>query len=262
MESIVHVMRTRNVDRDAPRSPRRRWLVVMTIAVGVPTIGLAAFIVFVRVATYPPDPVALEAALSSSTVNVRSDRRYWLIEPVARPAGDSLEPLIYYPGGLVAPESYLRTLVLLSERTGRTVYLVRAPFNAAIFDVDAAQRIIDRYGLKAPIVGGHSLGGISACRFVSGNPEVVSSLLLLGSYCDRDLTTSGLRVISLMGMEDRIINRDNYRAARANLPADAIIADIAGLNHSAFGEYGLQRGDGSSTTSTDRVVELIAGGLR
>lgn len=56
-----------------------------------------------------------------------------MIEPKAPEApGDSEAPVIYYPGGLVAPESYLRALVLLAERTGRVVYLARAPFNAAI----------------------------------------------------------------------------------------------------------------------------------
>lgn len=245
---------------------RRRLAVIAAIALGVPAIGLPAFAVYVRVATYAPEPVALETALAHPTVEVERERSHWVIEPEGWRAGGAAEtpvaPIIYYPGGLVAPESYLRALVLLAERTGRVVYLVRAPFNAAIFDVGAAQRIIDRYGLARPIVGGHSLGGISACRFASANPEAVSGLLLLGSYCDRDLTASGLHVSSVMGDRDRIINRDNYLEAGGNLPADAIVVDVPGLNHSAFGDYGLQRDDGPSALTMDRVVELIAEGLR
>ena len=151
--------------------------------------------------------------------------------------------------------------MLLADQTGRVIYLVRAPFNAAIFDVGAARRIIDRYGLERPVVGGHSLGGISACRFASANPASVSGLLLLGSYCDRDLTTSRVLVHSVMGDEDRIINRDNYLNARGKLPADASVLDVPGLNHSAFGDYGLQTNDGPSRLTMDRVVELIAMGL-
>ena len=249
---------------EAPASRRgRRFAVAAAIALGVPTIGLLAFALYVRVATYQPEPDALEAALAHPTVSVRSEGRHWVIEPGERAVdGEAGAPLIYYPGGLVSPESYLRLLVLLAERTGRVVYLVRAPFNAAIFDVGAAHRIIDRYGLEQPVVGGHSLGGISACRFAGANPESVSGLLLHGSYCDRDLTASGLRVHSVMGDEDRIINRDNYRQARGSLPADATVVDVPGLNHSAFGDYGLQRDDGPASLATEHVVELVAEGLR
>lgn len=256
-------MNRSETERAEPRSRRRRWpAVVGVVALAAVAIGFLGFVVYVRVATYPADRAALQAALTHPTVSVRSARRHWVIEP-ERPVGaQNPAPLVYYPGGLVAPQSYLRSLVLVAERTGRTVYLVRAPFNAAIFDIAAARRIIDRYGLDAPIVGGHSLGGISACRFAAANPQSVSGLLLLGSYCDRDLSASGLLVHSVMGDNDRIINRDNYLAARGNLPADASVLDIPDLNHSAFGDYGLQRDDGPSTLSMDRVVELIAGGLR
>ncbi len=241
----------------------RRIVVGVAIVLGVAAVGIMAFALYVRAATYQPEPDALESALTHPSVSVRSESRYWVIVPEARDAADdSAAPLIYYPGGLVAPESYLRSLVLLAERTGRGIYLVRAPFNAAIFDVGAAQRIIALYGLERPIVGGHSLGGISACRFASANPDSVSGLLIVGSYCDRDLTTSALRVFSVMGDEDRIINRDNYREARANLPNDATILDVPGLNHSAFGDYGLQRGDGISNLEVERVVAIIAEGLR
>lgn len=106
---------------------------IVAAALGVPALALLVFAVYVRVATYQPEPGALEAALTHPAVSVRSERRHLVIEPVARETpGDSKAPVIYYPGGLVAPESYLRALVLLAERTGLVVYLVRSPFNAAI----------------------------------------------------------------------------------------------------------------------------------
>lgn len=45
------------------------------------------------------------------------------------------------------------------------------PFNAAIFDINAAGRIIESYNHDRAWVGGHSLGGITACRFTGSNPK-------------------------------------------------------------------------------------------
>jgi len=44
-----------------------------------------------------------------------------------------------------------------------------------------------------------------------------------------------------MGKEDKIINRSNYEQAKDNLPPGVEIIEIEGLNHSGFGNYGLQR---------------------
>ncbi len=167
-------------------------------------------------------------------------------------------PIIYYPGGLVSPEAYLYKMGHVALRLQTTVYIIKAPFNAAIFNVSAAGRVIEDYGLQEAWVGGHSLGGISACRFAAGNSEKVYGLFLYGSYCDQSIKNFEGPVISVMGINDQIINWDNYRKAQENLPPDKIILEIDGLNHSAFGNYGLQDGDGKSTLSNEEVVEIIA----
>jgi len=123
--------------------------------------------------------------------------------------------------------------------------------------VNAAARIIDNHNLDRAWVGGHSLGGISAARFTAGRMDAVEGLFLLGSYSDQDL--SGFRgdVVSIMGTEDLIINRENYQAAKENLPPQAEIIEVEGLNHSDFGNYGLQSGDGTSRLTDAEVIALL-----
>jgi len=165
--------------------------------------------------------------------------------------------IIFYPGGLVAPEAYLYKMGHVAECLQAPVYVIKAPFNAAIFDVNAAARIMGNYNLETAWVGGHSLGGISAARFTAENMDKVEGLFLFGSYSDQDLTNFGDKVISIMGDQDLIINRVNYEDAKQNLPPRAKIIEVEGLNHSDFGNYGLQSGDGPGSLSQEEVIEII-----
>ncbi len=170
--------------------------------------------------------------------------------------------IIFYPGGLVAPQAYLYKMGHVAECLQAPVYIIKAPFNAAIFDINAAARIIDNYDLEQVWVGGHSLGGISAARFTAEHENIVESLFLFGSYSDQDLSSFSGEVISIMGDQDLIINRENYEEAKQNLPPRAQIIEVEKLNHSAFGNYGLQSGDGPGSLSEVEVIELICSSFK
>lgn len=215
----------------------------------------AGFWIYVQLRTYPAQLDYLQEIKADPELSISEGNKYFVINPIQ--TDPEKIPLIYYPGGLVEPESYLYKMGKTALQLQKTVYVIKAPFNAAIFDIEAAGRIIESYDLNQVWVGGHSLGGISACRFTERNPERVYGLFLLGSYCDRDLSAFEGQVISLMGTDDKIINRDNYEEAKDNLPAGTEIKEIEGLNHSDFGNYGLQSGDGRSSLDNDQVVALI-----
>ncbi len=70
--------------------------------------------------------------------------------------------IIFYPGGLVAPEAYLYKMGHVAEFLQAPVYIIKAFFNAAAV-------VIDNFNLETVWVGGHSLGGISAARFTAEN---------------------------------------------------------------------------------------------
>lgn len=198
--------------------------------------------------------------MTKDTLEIIEENRVFVITPaVINPAHPAI---IFYPGGLVAPESYLYKMGHLAECLQVTIYVIKAPFNAAIFDINAAARIINNYNLEDAWVGGHSLGGISAARFTAGNMEKVEGLFLFASYSDQDLRDFRGKVISIMGDQDLIINRDNYEEAKQNLPSRAKIIEVEGLNHSDFGNYGLQSGDGASNLSNEEVIDLTCNSFK
>jgi len=61
-----------------------------------------------------------------------------------------------------------------------------------------------------------------------------------------------------MGLQDLIINCENYSTAKTQLPVSTAIIEVEGLNHSDFGNYSLQKGDGESTLSNEQVIEIIS----
>lgn len=218
-------------------------------------LSLALFYLYVQIQTYPAETSLLEQIEGNDGLTIQDKGNYLILSPQS--IDGEKKSIIYYPGGLVAPEAYLYKMGHTAICLEKTVYIIRAPFNAAIFRVNAARSIIHHYELGPVWVGGHSLGGISAARFAAGHREMVSGVFLFGSYSDRDLGDFEGRIVSVMGLQDQIINWDNYEQAKKNLPPDAILLEIQGLNHSDFGSYGLQRGDGMSLLNEKQIIEII-----
>ena len=215
----------------------------------------AGFWFYVQAQTYPAEAELAEAIQANDALMIIEERNHYILAP--HTIDYDKIPIIYYPGGLVAPEAYLYKMGKVAVCLETTIYLIKAPFNVAIFDVNAAGRIIDRYALGEAWVGGHSLGGISAGRFVAGKGEKVFGLFLFGSYCDQDINDYAGHVVSVMGLQDQIINWNNYEQAKTNIPPTAVIMEIEGLNHSDFGNYELQKDDGISALNNKEVIEII-----
>lgn len=233
---------------------------VILILAAVILIALAAFYAYVLTQTYQAEETYLSEIKVKDTLEIIEESRFFVITPTE--INPTHPAIIFYPGGLVAPEAYLYKMGHVAECLQAQVYVIKAPFNAAIFDINAAARIMDKHNLEAAWVGGHSLGGISAARFTAENIDKVDGLFLFGSYSDQDLNRFGGKVISIMGDQDLIINRENYEEAKQNLPPQAKIIEREGLNHSDFGNYGLQSGDGPGSLSEEDVIKLICSSFK
>lgn len=169
---------------------------------------------------------------------------------VLRPTeGESEVGLVFYPGGRVHPEAYVATLAPLAREANATVVIPEMPLNLAVLDQNAAGPAMDRYDPDRWVVGGHSLGGVMACRYAASNPDRVAGVALVASYCDQNIAERDLAVLSVTGEADTVLDRDSYRANLANLPTDATVVTLPGVNHTQFGAYRGQRGDEPSGTS-------------
>ena len=157
---------------------------------------------------------------------------------------EGTDGFVLYPGARVAPESYVPTAAAIAAERDVVVVIPHVPLNLAILATDRADRAIATYpGIDRWYVGGHSLGGVAACRYAADDSDRVAGLVLFASYCDRDLSTAELPVLSVLATHDGVIDAEAERQARTLLPADATLVEIEGMNHAQFGAYGPQRGD-------------------
>ena len=194
------------------------------------------------------------AALASSdgyTVTVTQDMA--VFSPALPEAG-----LIFYPGGKVEYTAYAPLMAELAKHNMLCI-IHKMPGNLAVLNSDAAHGIAQQYPLvDCWYIGGHSLGGSMAAAYIADHQEDFSGLVLLASYSTSDFAESDLRVLSLVGTEDGVLNRKSYEKYRDNLPENTTEIYIEGGNHAFFGSYGAQDGDGKAILSPQEQTELTA----
>lgn len=86
-----------------------------------------------------------------------------------------------------------------------------------------------------------------------------------GIFCVLLHMPGNLAVLSVYGTEDGVLKQDSYQKDFANLPADTTEVILNGGCHSYFGDYGMQKGDGSPTISreeqiaqtTDAILDVV-----
>lgn len=207
---------------------------------------------------YHADETALEAmAYQTGSVQTEQDGNVTWFVPENPIAG-----LIFYPGGKVEHKAYAPLLRTCAEN-GILCALVRMPGNLAVLDANAADGLQQKHPeITAWYIAGHSLGGAMAASHAAAHEKDFDGLILLAAYSTKDFSQTTLRVLSVYGSEDGVMNRESYEKNRSNLPADTTEVVLDGGCHAQFGSYGPQDGDGVPTISGEeqvrRTAEVIA----
>jgi dienelactone hydrolase len=199
---------------------------------------------------------------ADTEVTVGHEGGTYRIDPVGEtPAAG----LVFYPGGRVHPDAYLASLAPLAAEADVAVVVPKMPLALAVLDQGAAGRYVSDSAVDTWYVGGHSLGGVMACRYARNNPTAVEGVVLFASYCDRDISATGLAVLQVTGTADTVLDQGAVESARANLPAGATVRELP-LNHSQFGGYRGQPGDSPSgldyDSAHDRLAEVVLSWLQ
>ena len=228
------------------RMKKNRWLKIGVIAV----LLLCGVCWWYVSDYYHADDAAVAAMSSAADVVVKQDGNTVAFIPDEAKAG-----FIFYPGGKVEHTAYAPLMRGLADR-GVLCVLVEMPLNLAVLDMNAADGIPEMYPqIDSWYIGGHSLGGSMAASHTAKNASVYEGLVLLASYSTADLSSAGLKVISIYGSRDGVLNMKKYVENKANLPASFKEYIIEGGCHAGFGSYGSQDGDGTPTITGDVQIE-------
>ena len=200
--------------------------------------------------------VAISENSKSSKILLENDTIFF------QPSEKAKVGFIFYPGGKVEYNAYEPLLAKLADE-GIACFLVKMPFNLAVFNINAAEKILNQFSeIEDWYIGGHSLGGSMAASFLGKNQDDIKGLILLAAYSIVDFSNSDIKILSIFGSEDRVLNLEKYAEYKPNLSKNTREFVIEGGNHAGFGFYGNQEGDGTATISNTeqikKTAELIA----
>jgi hypothetical protein len=225
-------------------------------------IGIAAFLVvltamfFVYVGNYyRAGQLAQDSLKSGSFVKVEKSG-----DITFKPADNSKKVgFIFYPGGKVEASAYA-PIVKEIANNGYTVIIADMPFNLAVVSPNRADDIIaNNKDITAWVIGGHSLGGVMAANYAYKNDKI-KGMVFLASYpqSKTDFKNRDIKVLSLWGSSDKIADINTIKNAESLVPSDTIFQEIDGGNHSGFGDYGHQKGDGEPTITNKEQMNYTS----
>ncbi len=196
---------------------------------------------------YHAEDVAIEAAIIDSGIDISNKDGAMIFDP-----GNADTALILYPGGKVEYTAYEPLMIKIAQK-GILCILPKMPLNLAVFDSNAADAYLSDYPeISRWYVGGHSLGGSMAASYASKNSSKLNGLILLASYSTADLSSNGMKVMSIYGSKDGILNKVAYQKYKSNLPENYTELVLEGGNHAGFGCYGPQKGDGIADITSEQ----------
>ena len=165
---------------------------------------------------------------------------------------------VFYPGGKVQYNAYEPLLAKLAEK-GIACFLVKMPFNLAVFNINGAEEVLNQFPeIENWFIGGHSLGGSMAASFLGKNQFDIKGLILLASYSTVDFSEVDIKLLSIFGSEDKVLNLEKYTENKSHFSKNAKEVVIEGGNHAGFGFYGPQKKDGKASISSINQIEQTA----
>jgi len=221
----------------------------------IPGIALGLVIVLTAIMVgylndgYDATEAAQTALISDDNVIVEQIDGAVVFMPV-----EPVDGMIFYPGGKVAHDAYAPLMRAYAE-AGMACILLEMPFDLAVFDMNAADDYRYLYPeIESWYLGGHSLGGAMAASYLEGHLEEYDGLILCAAYSTVDYSETDLKIVSMYGSNDKVLNAEKYEECRVNLPESVAELVIEGGNHAFFGTYGLQDGDGTATIANDSQI--------
>lgn len=246
---------------------KKSWKVKLFIGLAVFLLVIAVGFLLFASSYYKAQSYAKENLQSDSNVTVENEKEL-LFEPTS---SKKKIGFIFYQGAKVEAEAYAPMAKELAKQ-GYTVVIPHLPLKMAIFSPDRADKVIRNHPeIDTWVIGGHSLGGVTASDYALRHDKI-SALVLLASYPGghTDLSEASVDVLSIWASHDEVADAKAIKAAKSSMPSDAKFLEIEGGNHAGFGDYGEQKGDGEAsisnkeqiTQTTVAILELLEGKVK
>ncbi|MBA3679105.1 hypothetical protein H0W80_02855 [Candidatus Saccharibacteria bacterium] len=222
----------------------RRVLIVIGVLVIIVIICFVGYFVYSASHSLPANQKAFALATRHDQTQFTETSSYYLISPVRQ----TTTGIIIYPGAFTDPKAYVGQYSELAEM-GTAVFVIKSPFNFALFEVNRADRIMsENTAITRWYTAGHSLGGVAACDFAKSHQAKLSGLILLASYCNGSAKNLTIPVLSISGTQDGLATPQKIEASKKDLPANTTFYVIGGANHTFFGSFArMQPGDNPAT---------------
>lgn len=222
---------------------------------------------------YRPSATALAATRSDRSVSVERVDGVWFFRPALAPSAH-VPALVFFPGSLVDPRAYA-PLLHAAASAGYPAYLIELPRRGAFGGADDPEleqrinRIVAGSGApEAWIAAGHSRGAVVASAVAGGLRPGFAGLVVIGSSHPRDVDLSALQVpvTKVVGTRDGLASPEEVERNRDKLPSHTRWIWIDWGNHSQFGWYGFQPGDGratvNATTQRNLTIQAVIDALQ
>ena len=164
--------------------------------------------------------------------------------------------LIFLSGALTDEQAYSSLMKDLSEQ-GVDCYIVKQPYHLAFFATENLQEVRSSHTYDYWYLAGHSLGGVIGSEYAAKNISDFDGMIFMASYPIKPLKDDDFRALSILATEDDVLNQQSYEEGRVNFPSNLEEVVISGGNHAQFGNYGLQKNDGTATITFEQQQEQI-----
>ena len=218
------------------------------VVLGIMVIAFAVLFLYTK--DYYRSEVTLEESATETEYNIEEFKGGIFVD-----GSGNTNAVIFYPGAKVEYTSYLPLCVKLAEQ-GVDCFLVEMPFHLAILGMNKADSIMDSYDYDNWYLAGHSLGGAMAANYVADNVEDFAGLIMLAAYPTKALVSEDLKVISIYGNKDGILEKEKVDAGKEFVPEHYTEIGLGGANHAGFGNYGPQDGDGEATMEREKQQDM------
>ena len=210
----------------------------MLLASGFILLLLAGYMVWAKPFSFKPAPEALDIITKSRSVqkiDLGWDGTSYAFVP-DRTKAQQGKGLILYPGGLIDARAYAPLMQAIAEE-GYLAITVAMPLDLAVFGYKRAAAVLKQFPeIEKWALGGHSLGGVMACRYVRSSPAKIFGLILLASYPSHRFRVDAMKLqtVSVFATRDGLTKLSDIEESKQHLPVETQFSEIQGGNHSQF----------------------------